>query len=157
MIVTARSARYRDATGVLLRDPATPPIVARMNENLILVAEDDPDLRDMLTYALERTGYTTVGAKDGDTAARIVRVARPVGIVTDVRMPALNGMELCRLVRGNPEISNAAVLMVSANSHLHDIDAGLGSGADGYLPKPLSPKRMVAELEQLIARRRTGS
>ncbi|UQU65520.1 response regulator [Couchioplanes caeruleus] len=125
-----------------------------MNENLILVAEDDPDLRDMITYTLERAGYTTVGAKDGSTAARIIRVAHPIGIVTDVRMPALNGMELCQLVRQDPESRNAAVLMVSANSHLHDINAGLHSGADGYLPKPLSPRRLVAELEGLIARRR---
>ncbi|MFI5493046.1 response regulator transcription factor [Actinoplanes sp. NPDC051859] len=125
-----------------------------MNENLILVAEDDPDLRDMLTFALERAGYTTVGAKDGSTAARIIQVARPVGIVTDVRMPALNGMELCQLVRRNPEVRNAAVLMVSANAHFHDINAGLGSGADGYLPKPLSPRRLVVELQQVIERRK---
>ncbi|WP_305784982.1 response regulator transcription factor [Symbioplanes lichenis] len=127
-----------------------------MNEKLIVVAEDDSDLRDMLTFALERAGYTAVGAKDGHTAARIVQVARPVGIVTDVRMPALNGMELCRLVRGNPEVSNAAVLMVSANAHLHDINAGLSSGADGYLPKPLSPRRLVEELELVIERRRNA-
>jgi len=146
--------RSRDATRVLLPYPATPPMGAVMNENLILVAEDDPDLRDMLTYALERAGYTTVGAKDGETAARIIRVARPVGIVTDVRMPALNGMELCQIIRRDPDVRNAAVLMVSANSHMHDINAGLGSGADGYLPKPLSPRRMVTELQHLIARRK---
>lgn len=125
-----------------------------MNENLILVAEDDADLRDMLTFALERAGYTALGAKDGNTAARIIRVARPVGIVTDVRMPALNGMELCQLVRSNPQVSNAAVLMVSANFHVHDINAGMGSGADGYLPKPLSPRRLVTELQQVIERRK---
>ena len=146
--------RSRDATGLPLQDRVAQPISARMNENLVLVAEDDPDLRDMLTFALERAGYTAVGAKDGDTAARIIRVARPVGIVTDVRMPAVNGMELCQMVRQDPEVRNAAVLMVSANSHFHDINAGLGSGAYGYLPKPLSPRRMVAELQRLIARRR---
>lgn len=150
--------RSRYATRLPLPDRAARPMSSRMNENLILVAEDDPDLRDMLTFALERAGYTTVGAKDGNTAARIIRVARPVGIVTDVRMPALNGMELCQLIRQDPEARNAAVLMVSANSHIHDINAGLGSGADGYLPKPLSPRRMVAELQHLIARRKmTGA
>ncbi|MEV8507454.1 response regulator [Actinoplanes sp. NPDC051475] len=125
-----------------------------MNENLILVAEDDADLRDLLTFALEQAGYTTLGAKDGNSAARIIRVARPVGIVTDVRMPALNGMELCQLVRSNPQVSNAAVLMVSANFHAHDVNAGMGSGADSYLPKPLSPRRLVTELQQVIERRK---
>lgn len=129
---------------------------ARMNEKLIVVAEDDSDLRDMLTFALERAGYTAVGAKDGQVAARIVQVARPVGIVTDVRMPAFNGMELCQLVRRTPAVSNAAVLMVSANAHMHDITAGLNSGADGYLPKPLSPRRLVAELQLVIERRRAA-
>lgn len=125
-----------------------------MNEKLIVVAEDDPDLRDMLTFALERAGYTAVGAKDGHTAARIVQVARPIGVITDVRMPALNGMELCQLIRRNPESRNTAVLMVSANAHFHDVDAGLSSGADGYLPKPLSPRKLVAELQQAIERRK---
>jgi two-component system, OmpR family, response regulator len=126
----------------------------KTNEKLIVVAEDDADLRDMLTFALERAGYTAIGAKDGHTAARIVQVARPIGVVTDVRMPALNGMELTQLIRSNPDVRNTAVLMVSANAHFHDIDAGLTSGADGYLPKPLSPRRLVAELEEVIERRR---
>ncbi|WP_236718517.1 response regulator transcription factor [Actinoplanes sp. TFC3] len=139
---------------ISLEDRGCPPMFAPMNEKLILVAEDDADLRDMLAYALERAGFTAVGAKDGNTAARILQVARPVGIVTDVRMPALNGMELCQLVRRSPQVSNAAVLMVSANAHMHDITAGLDCGADGYLPKPLSPRRLVSELQQVIERRK---
>ncbi|BCJ53932.1 hypothetical protein Asp14428_54070 [Actinoplanes sp. NBRC 14428] len=125
-----------------------------MDDNLILVAEDDPDLRDMLTFALERAGYTAVGAKDGSTAARIIQAARPVGIVTDVRMPALSGMDLCHLVRNDPHMHNAAILMVSANCRSADVAAALESGADAYLPKPLSPKRLVLELQHLIEHRR---
>lgn len=66
-----------------------------MNENLVVVAEDDEDIRDMLIFALQQAGFSTAAAKDGNTAARIATVARPTGIITDVRMPALNGMELC--------------------------------------------------------------
>ena len=121
-----------------------------MNENLILIAEDDADIRDMLAIAFEGAGYRTVGAKDGNTAARILTVAKPVGLITDVRMPALNGMELCRLARRNPANRDTAILMISANAHAYDVDAGLGAGADRYLPKPLSPRRLVAELRDLI-------
>ena len=124
-----------------------------MNQNLILIAEDDADIRDMLTFALEQAGYRTVAAKDGNTAARILTVAKPVGLITDVRMPALNGMELCRLARGNPDVRDTAILMISANAHAYDVDAGLGAGADRYLPKPLSPRRLVAELQDLITNR----
>jgi two-component system OmpR family response regulator len=124
-----------------------------MNRNLILIAEDDGDVRDLLSFALESAGYRTVAAKDGNTAARILTVARPVGLITDVRMPALNGMELCQLARRNPEIRDTAILMISSNAHAYDVDAGLGAGADRYLPKPLSPRRLVSELQDLITNR----
>jgi two-component system, OmpR family, response regulator len=124
-----------------------------MNENLILIAEDDVDIRDMLTFALEKAGYRTVAAKDGHTAARILTVAKPVGLITDVRMPALNGMELCQLARRTPDVRDTAILMISGNIHAYDVDAGLGAGADRYLPKPLSPRRLVSELQDLITHR----
>lgn len=121
-----------------------------MNQNLILIAEDDDDIRDMLSFAVESAGYRAVAAKDGQTAARILTVAKPVGMITDVRMPAMNGMELCRLARSNPDNRDTAILMISANAHAYDVDAGMGAGADRYLPKPLSPRRLVSELQELI-------
>ncbi|MEU4424356.1 response regulator [Actinoplanes sp. NPDC024001] len=124
-----------------------------MNQNLILIADDDSDVRDMLSVTLEAAGYRAVGVKDGQSAARILTVAKPVGLITDVRMPAMNGMELCQLARNTPATRDMAILMVSGNSHAYDVDAGLISGADGYLSKPLSPRRLVAELESLISRR----
>lgn len=124
-----------------------------MNQNLILIAEDDEEIRDMLTFALESAGYRTVAAKDGNTAARILTMAKPVGLITDVRMPALNGMELCQLARRTPKIRDTAILMISSNAHAYDVDAGLGAGADRYLPKPLSPRRLVSEMQDLITNR----
>lgn len=128
-----------------------------MNQNLILIADDDSDVRDMLSVTLEAAGYRALGAKDGNTAARILTVAKPVAMITDVRMPAMNGMELVQLARGNPATRDMAILMVSGNSHAYDVDAGLISGADGYLAKPLSPHRLVAELQELIDRRRDAA
>ncbi|GIF12581.1 response regulator transcription factor [Actinoplanes teichomyceticus] len=127
-----------------------------MNQNLILIADDDADVRDMLAVTLEAAGYRTVGAKDGHTAARIMTVAKPIGMITDVRMPSMNGMELCQLARNTPDIKDMAILMVSGNNHAYDVDAGLISGADGYLGKPLAPKALVAELQTLISRRAAG-
>ncbi|MEV4345096.1 response regulator [Actinoplanes sp. NPDC049596] len=122
-------------------------------QDLILIAEDDPDTRDLLTVTLEAAGFRSVAAKDGNTAARILKVARPIGLITDVRMPALNGMELAQIARLDPASRHTAILMISASTHPHDIDAGLGAGADRYLPKPLQPLRVVAELRDLIASR----
>jgi two-component system response regulator MtrA len=124
-----------------------------MKQNLVLVAEDDEDIRDMLTITLEKAGFNAVGAKDGHTAARILTVAKPIGLITDVRMPAMNGMELAKLARSMPDNRNTAILMISANTHAYDVAAGLESGADRYLPKPVSPRRLVAELQDLISSR----
>ena len=128
-----------------------------MNQNLILIADDDADVRDMLSVTLEAAGYRALGAKDGHTAARILTVAKPIGMITDVRMPAMNGMELCQLARSTPAIRDMAILMVSGNSHAYDVDAGLISGADGYLAKPLAPKALVAELQNLLGRRHVAA
>jgi two-component system OmpR family response regulator len=127
-----------------------------MNQNLILIADDDSDVRDLLSVTLEAAGYRALGAKDGNTAARILTVAKPIGMITDVRMPAMNGMELCQLARSNPAIRDMAILMVSGNSHSYDVDAGLIAGADGYLPKPLSPRELVAQMQTLISKRHLG-
>jgi two-component system OmpR family response regulator len=124
-----------------------------MNQNLILIAEDDTDVRDLLSATLEGAGYRTVGAKDGHTAARILTVGKPAGLITDVRMPALNGMELCQLVRSHPDIKDTAILMISASTHAYDVNAGLVAGADRYLPKPFSPRRLVTELRTLLGSR----
>ncbi|MEU4419263.1 response regulator [Actinoplanes sp. NPDC024001] len=124
-----------------------------MKKDLVLVAEDDRDIRELLTIALESAGYQTVGARDGRTAARILANAQPVGLITDVRMPDMNGIDLCRLVRSTPEINNTAVLMYSAGVHQYDVEAGLHAGADRYLPKPVSPRRLIAELCDVIASR----
>jgi two-component system OmpR family response regulator len=121
-----------------------------MNQNLILIAEDDNDIREVLSFTLEGAGYRTVAAKDGNTAARILTVAKPIGLITDVRMPALNGMELARFTRHSPEIRDTAILMISSGVDDDDVAAGLDAGADRYLPKPFSPRALVSELEQLI-------
>ncbi|WP_433793574.1 response regulator [Actinoplanes sp. CA-252034] len=127
-----------------------------MNQNLILIADDDNDIRDVLSVTLEAAGYRALGAKDGNAAARILTVAKPVGMITDVMMPAMNGMELCRLARNTPATRDMAILMVSGNSHTYDVDAGMEAGADGYLTKPLAPRELVSRLQTLISERHLG-
>jgi two-component system OmpR family response regulator len=128
-----------------------------MNDNLILIADDDSDIRDMLAFTLEAYGYQAVGAKDGHTAARVLTVAKPVGLITDVRMPAMNGIELCRLARRTPKNRDTAILMISGNADADDVDAGLDAGADRYLTKPLSARTLVTELRELISLRRPNA
>lgn len=121
-----------------------------MNHNLVLVADDDSDMRHLLSFALESAGYQAMGARDGQSAARILTVAKPVALITDVLMAGMNGMDLCRLARRS---GNTAILMISSNTHEYDVAAGLGAGADRYLPKPISPRQLVAALQDVIADR----
>ncbi|WP_250000983.1 response regulator [Actinoplanes sp. M2I2] len=128
-----------------------------MTTDLILVAEDDSDIRDLLTVTLESAGFRAVTAKDGHTAARILQVARPAGLITDVRMPAVNGLELCRRARLDPAGRDLAIVVMSGDTRAHDVEAGLAAGADRYLAKPLSPRRVVTELREILAERRAAS
>jgi DNA-binding response OmpR family regulator len=128
-----------------------------MNPNLILIAEDDPDLRELLCTTLEAAGFRTVGAGDGDTAARILATAEPIGMITDVAMPGADGVRLCRLARSNPASQDMAIVMISGQVLPHSAETGLGAGADRYLTKPLSSRGITAALRQVIeARRLTG-
>ena len=123
-----------------------------MNQNLVLIAEDDRDARDLLSFAVESAGYQAVCVRDGQTAVKILTTARPAALITDVRMPDLNGMELCRLTRSSGN-NHTAILMVSASTHQHDIDAGIHAGADRYLPKPINPRQLATELQDVISNR----
>ncbi|BCJ48212.1 hypothetical protein GCM10010168_25720 [Actinoplanes ianthinogenes] len=127
-----------------------------MNPPLVVIAEDDRDVRELLTFALEHAGYRTVAARDGATAARLIATENPAALITDVRMPDMNGMDLCRLVRRTPASHDLAILMFSANIHPYDVDAGLDAGADRYLPKPLSPRRILTELHEVLSGARTS-
>ncbi|WP_051799729.1 response regulator [Catenuloplanes japonicus] len=121
-----------------------------MSHDLVLVAEDDPDLRELIAMSVESAGLRTVCATDGITAARVLESARPRAVVTDVGMPAMTGLELCRLVRSQPRHRGVPVIMVSAAINAADIEAGYAAGADDYLAKPFSPRAFRARLLDLL-------
>jgi two-component system response regulator MtrA len=121
-----------------------------MNPKLILIAEDDPDLRELLCTTLEAAGFRTVEAGDGDTAALILATAEPIGMITDVSMPGADGVRLCRLARGNPASRDMAIVMVSGQVLPDSAETGLSAGADRYLTKPLSSRSITAALRQVI-------
>ncbi|MEU4690407.1 response regulator [Actinoplanes sp. NPDC023714] len=124
-----------------------------MNENLILIAEDDADVRELLSFTLQAAGFPTIAVADGRNAADILIYAAPVGLIADVQMPGMNGLDLCRLARRTPAVHNTAVLLFSAKIQRLDADAGMAAGADRYLRKPTRPRHLIAELRQVIADR----
>jgi two-component system, OmpR family, response regulator MprA len=116
----------------------------------VLVADDDPAVRDSLRRSLAFNGYDVVTAIDGEEALRLVADVRPDAVVLDVMMPRLDGLEACRALRsaGN----DVPVLLLTARDGVADRVAGLDAGADDYLPKPFALEELLARLRALLRR-----
>lgn len=120
----------------------------------ILIADDEPDILEILSYNLSAEGYEVITAKDGKEALDKARQARPDLIVLDMMMPGKNGMEVCAQLRALPAFKEVPVIFLTA---LNDEDThikGLETGADDYISKPVSPKVVLTRINTLL--RRTG-
>ncbi len=133
----------RDLTG-----PSPPPAVAPC----ILVVDDDRRVVDLLNIALAAHGYRVVTAGDGEEAVRIALGKRPDLVVLDVRLPKKSGLEVCEILRQDPDDPHLPIIMVSAASEMEARLQGFARGADDYLAKPFSPKELVARIKRLLAR-----
>ncbi len=124
-------------------------------QGLVLVVDDEPELAEMLVYALNQHGYAALVAEDGFSACRLIESERPDLILLDVMMPALDGWEVCRLLRSVPDeqVATIPVVMLTALGALDDRLRGLELGADAYLPKPYALREVLALADNLIARR----
>ena len=118
----------------------------------ILVADDDPAVRESLRRSLAFNGYVVVTAADGEEALRLIASDRPDAAVLDVMMPRMDGLQACRVLRSQGD--DLPVLMLTARDAVADRVAGLDAGADDYLPKPFALEELLARLRALLRRRR---
>ncbi len=118
----------------------------------ILIADDEPDILEILVYNLEKEGYEVITAKDGQQALDIAKQAKPDLIILDIMMPYKTGIEVCNLLRANPDFSNTLIMMLTALSDETSHIKGLDSGADDYISKPISPKVLVSRVNALFRR-----
>ena len=116
----------------------------------ILVVDDDRAVRDSLRRSLEFNGYQVDLASDGQQALDSVSSARPDAMVLDVMMPRLDGLEVCRRLRGTGD--DLPILVLTARDAVSDRVAGLDAGADDYLPKPFALEELLARLRALLRR-----
>ena len=115
----------------------------------LLLVDDDPDLLDLLAYALRRQGFQIVTAMDGHQALACWQVDKPDLVVLDVNLPRLNGFEVCRRIRRD---SDTPVIMLTARGQEADVLQGLQLGADDYVTKPFSAKQLAARMEAVLRR-----
>lgn len=115
----------------------------------ILVADDDPDLLDLVAYALGQAGYFVVKAGDGNAALTAFESAAPDLVVLDINMPGMSGFDVCSAIRGR---STVPVMMLTARGEEQDLVRALDLGADDYLTKPFSPRTLLARVKALLRR-----
>jgi DNA-binding response OmpR family regulator len=126
-------------------DRAAPP--------LVLVADDDADIRQLVTFRLERAGYDVVGAADGEEALQLALERRPDLAVLDVMMPKLTGYDVTQRLRAEAETRNIPVILLTARVQEADVARGFEVGADDYMKKPFSPQELRARVQAILGRR----
>ncbi len=117
----------------------------------ILIVDDDPHIRDVICFALEKAGFDLVTAKDGREALEAFDVSPPALIVLDVGLPEMDGLEVCRQIRKS---SDVPILFLSARNDEIDRILGLEIGGDDYVTKPFSPRELVARIGVILRRAR---
>jgi two-component system alkaline phosphatase synthesis response regulator PhoP len=120
----------------------------------ILIADDEADILEIISYNLELHGYQVITAKDGDQAIRMAREENPDLIILDIMMPKKSGIEVCKILRSQPEFKNTLIVFLTAlNDELSHVK-GLELGADDFISKPISPKIMVSKVNAFFRRLR---
>jgi len=123
-----------------------------MAKAVILVVEDDPDIRELLAYTLGKEGYDIVQAPSGEAGRKAVGEKRPDLVVLDVMLPGIDGLEFLRGLKASKDHKRTPVIMVSARGEETDVVAGLELGADDYVTKPFSPRVLVARVRTALRR-----
>ncbi|MFI5371135.1 MAG: response regulator transcription factor [Candidatus Eisenbacteria bacterium] len=123
---------------------------------LVMVIEDEKEIRDLVRYNLERSGYHVTTAGDGEQGLQSLFGSRPDVLVLDLMLPGRSGMEVLREVRAEPATRDLPVLVLSARSAEMDKLEGFEHGADDYLTKPFSPRELVARVKALLRRSQPG-
>jgi two-component system, OmpR family, alkaline phosphatase synthesis response regulator PhoP len=118
----------------------------------ILVVEDDPNILNLVRLYLEKEGYVVVGAATGLEALSKVKEEHPHLVILDLMLPELDGLEVCKRIRANPETSLVPIIMLTAKAEEADTVIGLELGADDYITKPFSPKALAARVKAVFRR-----
>ena len=117
----------------------------------ILIADDSPPMRTLLRVTLRSGEHDIVEAKDGDEALALLAEHRPTVAVLDVTMPGRTGLDVCSAVRADPALATMGLVVISANGLESDARAALAAGADRFLSKPFSPRRLLETVTTLGA------
>ena len=120
----------------------------------ILIADDEPDILEIIRYNLQREGYEVITARDGDEALRKAGQHKPALIILDIMMPKKTGVEVCSILRAQPAYKDTLIIFLTAINDENTQIKGLEMGADDFINKPISPKVLLSRVNAIF--RRTG-
>ena len=124
-----------------------------MAKNRILVVEDESDILELIRYNLGKEGYQVQTVDTGEKALKAIKAKMPDVVVLDLMLPGMDGLEVCKAIKGDTKTKHLPVIMLTAKSEEADIVTGLELGADDYITKPFSPKVLIARLRTLLRRK----
>jgi two-component system alkaline phosphatase synthesis response regulator PhoP len=119
----------------------------------ILIIDDEEDIRDILKYNLEKEGFYVDVASNGEQGLAKIKSKIPDLVILDVMMPGMDGIEVCDLIRSTPNYENIIICLLTARNEDYSQIAGLDSGADDYVSKPVKPKVLVSRINALLRRK----
>jgi two-component system alkaline phosphatase synthesis response regulator PhoP len=122
------------------------------NVKKILIADDEPDILEIIQFNLKKEGYEVITAKNGDEALDQAKKYQPDLIILDIMMPGKNGIDVCNILRMQPAFQETLIIFLSALSDEVTEIRGLETGADDYLTKPISPKVLTSKVTALFRR-----
>ena len=123
-----------------------------MNRDKILLVEDERDIQELLKFNLERENYEVETAGTGEDGLRLLKSSAPALILLDLMLPGMDGLDVCRRVKAQPETRDIPIIMLTAKDSEADIVTGLEMGADDYITKPFSPRVLVARIHSVLRR-----
>ncbi len=122
------------------------------NEKAILVVDDEKSIRELVKFNLESRGFKVIEAADGEEALNLVKTMAPDLIILDLMLPKIDGLEVCRILKGDPSTKKLPIIMLTALGDEIDKIVGLEMGADDYITKPFSPRELVARVRAVMRR-----
>ena len=119
-----------------------------------LVVDDDPDIRDVVVYMLERVGFDVHLESEGQAGLKAAIDLRPDVVLLDWMMPRMSGVEVCRSIREEPDLSWIAIILLTAKAQESDVQLGFDAGADDYIVKPFKPRDLINRVQSVLERTR---
>jgi DNA-binding response OmpR family regulator len=119
---------------------------------IALVVDDDPDIREVIVFMLDRIGFEVHVESDGEAGLARAIELRPDVVLVDWMMPRMSGFEVCRALHSNVNMKSVGVILLTAKAQESDVQTGFAAGADDYIVKPFSPRDLINRVQAVLAK-----